>query len=82
MQQPTKTQIFKKINLILDGKGSREEVCEWAFSYLSKDNIIAVSDIDAWHFLVAISNIDEMVAPDTYLYSIEDIKVIMKEYVS
>lgn len=80
MQQPTKIQIVEKVSLILSGKNTREEVCEWASNYIRNDDIIELNDIEAWHFLVAISKIDEMIFPDIYLYSIDDIKEIMKEH--
>lgn len=80
MLQPTKDQILEKVRLALAGKITREEVGEWALTYIVNDNFIEVNDIEAWHFLVAVSMIDEMTAPGIYLYNSDDIKDIIEVY--
>ena len=51
--------------------------------YLSQKQVmgdIDIDDIEAWDYLVDISMIDEMIYPNIYLYSIEDIRDIIKKY--
>lgn len=81
MEQPTKKEITKKVQLALEGKLAREDVYEWAWNYIKNDDCIDVKDLDAWHYLVAISDIDETVEPGKYLFSEEDICNIMNEYI-
>lgn len=81
MKQPTREEITQKIQLVLNEKITRESVYEWAQNYIRNDDIIELEDIDAWHYLIAISNIDEMIAPNNYLFDKEDIQNIMKEYI-
>ncbi len=81
MKQPTREEITQKIQLVLNEKITRESVYEWAQNYIRNDDIIELEDIDAWYYLIAISNIDEMIAPNDYLFDKEDIQNIMKEYI-
>lgn len=80
MKQPTTEEITKKIKNIMDESISREEVCEWAINYIRNDDQIEIVDVKAWHYLVEISNMDEMIKPDIYLFNEEDIRNIMKKY--
>lgn len=80
MKQPTKEEISKNIDLVLKNYVSREEICEWAINYIRQEDQVDIDDMGAWHFLVAISNIDEMIAPDIYLFGKEDIQIIVKKY--
>lgn len=81
MMQPSKKMITEKVNLVLNKTISRETLCTWATDYIRNDNIVDVNDIDAWHYLVDISSIDEMIAPGEYLFSDLDIKYIMDQYI-
>ena len=81
MKQPTRDEITKKINMVLEGSITRESVYDWATGYISNDEEINIDDLEAWHYLVAISNIDEMISPNEYLYSEEDIRAIVNEYI-
>lgn len=81
MEQPTKEEITKKVQLVLEGKLKREDVYEWAWTYIRNDDNINIVDIDAWHYLMAISGIDEMIASGVYLFDEEDIRNIMREYI-
>lgn len=81
MKQPTKYEITKKINLVLEKNISREDVGEWAINLIRNDKNIYIEDIDAWHYLVAISNIDEMIEPGKYLFSEEDIRDMVRVYI-
>lgn len=77
MNQPTKQAITQKLEAMFSGTLVREAVCDWARTYIANDAEIAVRDIAAWHYLVAISGIDEQVSPGQYLFSEEDIRSIM-----
>ncbi len=68
IKQPTKQCIDKKIKQVLHGTCTREAVCAWAMAYIMYDDCIQIDDVRAWHYLVAISNIDEQIAPNTYLF--------------
>ena len=80
MEQPTKKIIVEKLELLFDGKMTREEICEWSMDFIRNDNEVLVTDIEAWHYLVAISKIDEMITPNEYLFSGADIRAIMNQY--
>ena len=81
MFQPTKNEITQKVNLVFEGKLTREDVNEWAWTYIINEDTIDIVDIDAWHYLMAISDIDEMIPPGVYLFDEEDIRNIMREYI-
>lgn len=80
MKQPTIEEITKKIIKVLDESISREEVSEWAIDYIRNDDKVEIDDIKAWHYLVEISNIDEMIEPDVFLFDEKDIRNIMEKY--
>lgn len=80
MKQPTIEEITKKIVKVLDESISREEVSEWAIDYIRNDDKVEIDDIKAWHYLVEISNIDEMIEPDVFLFDEKDIRNIMEKY--
>ena len=80
MKQPNKNEITNRIYEVLTGKVSRENVSEWAMRYIRNDSEIEIEDVEAWHYLVAISNIDEMISLDEYLYNDDDIMHIIEAY--
>ena len=80
MKQPTIEEITKKRVKVLDGSISREEVSEWAIDFIRNDDNVEIDDIKSWHYLVEISNIDEMIEPDVYLFDNKDIRNILKKY--
>lgn len=79
MKQPARSEIDGKLKQCLRGSITREDVSEWALCFIRNDSEFIVDDVEAWHYLVAISNIDEMVYPGKYLYSMDDIKKLMKK---
>lgn len=81
MNQPTKETITQKINMVLDGSMTREAICIWAADYIRNDEHISINDLEAWHYLVAISNIDEMLEPNEYLFHENDIRSIVAKYI-
>lgn len=80
MKQPTKQEITKKINDVIIGRISREDVSEWAMEYIRNDGDVYIEDLNSWHYLVAISKIDEMLSPNEYLYDDSDIAKLIEEY--
>lgn len=81
MKQPTREEITQKINMVLDGSITRESVCKWAVDYIRNDDQICIDDLEAWHYLVEISDIDEMIGPNDYLFNEDDIQEIVKKYI-
>lgn len=79
MIQPKKEEITNKLKKIINKKMTREEVARWAFTFIENDEYIEVTDIEAWHYLVRVSGISEMIAPEQYFYSIEDIEDLIEE---
>ncbi|NLK96355.1 MAG: DNA-binding protein [Clostridiales bacterium] len=74
MIQPKRDEITNKLKKIINNEITREEVGRWALEFIRNDDTVEVKDIEAWHYLVSVSSIDEMIAPNEYLYSIEDIE--------
>lgn len=81
MNQPTREEITQKLKLVLDGKLTREAICIWAVGYIRNDEQVCINDLGAWHYLVAISNIDEKIGPDDYLFQEDDIWAIVQKYI-
>lgn len=79
MIQPKRNEITNKLKKVIDNEITREEVGSWALEFIRNDDNVEVKDIKAWHYLVLVSSIDEMIAPDEYLYSIEDIEGWIEE---
>ena len=79
MIQPKTDEITNKLKKIIDNEITREDVGRWALEFIRNDDDVEVEDIKTWHYLVAVSSIDEMIAPDEYLYSIEDIECWIEE---
>lgn len=80
LKQPTKQEITNKLNDVIMGRISREDVSKWAMEYIRNDGDVYIEDVDSWHYLVAVSNIDEMLSPNEYLYSECDIINLIEEY--
>ena len=74
MLMPTKDEIKEKLELLLKKDISREEISDWAGSYITNDEIIQNFNDLLWDYIVEISFIGEMIAPNTYLY--DDDKVL------
>ena len=73
MKQPTRAEITQRIDMVLNDSLLREELCEWAVNYIRNDDQVDIEDPGAWHYLMEISNIDEMVEPGVFLFDKEDI---------
>lgn len=79
MTQPKIDEITNKLKGIVDHEMTREEVGQWALEFIANDDNVEINDIKAWRYLVTVSSVDEMTAPDEYLYSIDDIKEWIEE---
>lgn len=79
MIQPTIEEINNKLKKVIDNEITRVEVGNWALDFILNDDNVEIRNIKAWHYLVSISSIDEMITSNEYLYSIEDIKKWIKE---
>ncbi|WP_071461328.1 DNA-binding protein [Bacillus massilinigeriensis] len=79
MGQPTKEEIINKLNMILQGKLSREDVADWASEYVMQDEPNIVDDI-VWDFLQVVSGVDLKDSPEEYLHVEQDIKDWIKKY--
>lgn len=80
LKQPTKQEITSKLNDVIMGQISREDVSKWAMEYIRNDGNVYIEDLNLWHYLVAISKIDEMLSPNEYLYDECDISKFIEEY--
>lgn len=80
MMQPTIDEITNQCKKVIAQKITREEVGTWALAFILNEDNVEIHDIKAWHYLVSVSGIDEMIAPHVYLYSIEDIESWINQY--
>jgi hypothetical protein len=71
--QPTVESLIKKLQLVLDGKLSRETVADWALTFVMDDEP-NIEDEVIWELLQIISGIDIKESPAEYLHAEEDIK--------
>ncbi|HZH62196.1 MAG TPA: DNA-binding protein [Metabacillus sp.] len=72
MRQPIKEEIISKLELILQGTISREEVADWASEYVMQDEP-NISDETVWELLQIVSGIDLKDSSDEYLHVEQDI---------
>lgn len=72
MNQPDVSAIIVKLRLVLNGDLSREEVSDWASSYVMADSP-TIDDEMVWDLLKIVSGIDLLDSPMSYLYSEKDI---------
>lgn len=82
MKQPSKIEITEKIKDAIAGKTTRESVGDWVRFFVNHDEDIDITDLDAWHYLVAIGCIDLGIAPNEYLYSDDDLMDIANKYIT
>lgn len=80
MLQPTTNEITHRLQKLLKHELTREEVSDWAFAFIEHDDSIEVEHLSAWHYLVTVSAAAEKIAPNKYLYSMEDIQGWIEEY--
>jgi hypothetical protein len=73
MNQPTVSEVIERLNSVLNGELTREEVSEWASYYVMADDS-TIDDEIVWDLLKIISGIDILDSPTSYFYNEEDIK--------
>lgn len=81
MSQPTIEEIVKKLNMIFEGKLSREEVSDWASEYVMQDEP-CIEDETVWEFLQVVSGVDIKDSPEEYLHVEQDLEDWIKKYSS
>lgn len=78
MEQPTVSEIIKRLKLVLISEMTREEVSDWATSYVMADHP-NIDDENVWDLLILLSGIDILDSPTTYLHNEEDINDWIKQ---
>ncbi|MEY9979216.1 DNA-binding protein [Lysinibacillus sp. RC79] len=78
MNQPTGSEIIKRLKLVLNGEMTREEVSDWASFYVIADNP-NIDDENVWKLLILLSGIDILDSATTYLHNDEDINDWIKQ---
>ncbi|WP_163539240.1 DNA-binding protein [Gracilibacillus sp. YIM 98692] len=73
MNEPNMKEVIEMLEKVLSGDLKREEISEWAESYVMADEP-KVDDKNVWEMLQIISGIDILDSPKTYLHNEEDIK--------
>ena len=79
MNEPTLIEIIDKLRLVLANELSREELYDWAATFVMADDPI-INDEEVWEALIIISNIDAVESPTSYLYKEEDLKSWIKQF--
>ena len=50
MKQPTISEITKQIQRYINGELSRENVSDWAYTYIKNDKLIEQIDSKSWDY--------------------------------
>lgn len=79
MGKPTKEEIIDKLNKILQGTLSREDVADWASEYVMQDEP-NITDETVWEFLKVVSGVDIKDSPEEYLHAEQDLEDWIKKY--
>ncbi|ATO27085.1 DNA-binding protein [Bacillus atrophaeus] len=79
MAEPKLIECINKMKKLLIGKTTREEVAEWAGTYVYADDP-EIEDDRVWDMLILLSGIDLKDSPETYLHSTDDINDWIKQY--
>ncbi|MCA1057547.1 DNA-binding protein [Rossellomorea aquimaris] len=79
MDEPTLIEIINRLRLVLANEISREELYDWAATFVMADDPI-INDEEVWEALIIISNIDALESPTSYLYKEEDLKSWIKQF--
>ncbi|MEO2076626.1 MAG: hypothetical protein ABGX20_14750 [Bacillus sp. (in: firmicutes)] len=72
MEQPTLREIIDRLQAVLDGQLTREEVADWASRYVMADDL-TIHDEIVWDFIQILSGIDLLDSPTSYLHDEGDI---------
>ena len=80
MYPPTYKQISEKLMQVVMQIISREQFQDWADIYILNDDSFEVIDHICWNYLVHASVMCETDYVGNYIYTILDIKDLIKEY--
>lgn len=72
MTEPKLIECINKIKIVLNGQTTREEVSDWAGTYVYADDP-EVEDDRVWDMLILLIGIDLKYYPETYFHSTDDI---------
>ncbi|WP_250623579.1 DNA-binding protein [Bacillus subtilis] len=72
-------ECINKIKSVLNGQTTREEVSDWAGTYVYAYDP-EVEDDRVWSMLILLSGIDLKDSPETYLHSTDDLNDWIKQY--
>ena len=79
MQLLTNADIVEQARLFFQGTATREKLASWARNIIDQsENGSLTVDEDAWELLTYLVLIDEMVPPNRYLYTEEEIGAELK----
>ncbi len=79
--QPKMLTIIEKLNGILKGEISRDDVASWSLQFINDDDM-RIDDLKAWELLTLVGSVDLYDSPETYLYEDDDISKWILEYSS
>ncbi len=79
LSEPKLIECINKIKSVLNGQTTREEVSDWAGTYVYADDSEAADD-RVWDMLILLSGIDLKDSPETYLHSTDDLNDWIKQY--
>ncbi|AOC56040.1 MULTISPECIES: DNA-binding protein [Bacillus] len=79
MVEPEMIDCINKIQKVLNGTMTREEVSDWAEIYVSADDP-EVDDEKVWDMLILLSGIDLKDAPNSYFHTEEDLEEWIRKY--
>ncbi|WP_411810279.1 DNA-binding protein [Bacillus atrophaeus] len=79
LAEPKLIECINKIKIVLNGQTTREEVSDWAGTYVYADDP-EVEDDRVWDMLILLSGIDLKDSPETYLHSTDDLNDWIKQY--
>ncbi|MDN0191733.1 DNA-binding protein [Bacillus stercoris] len=77
--EPNLLECTNKIKSVLTGQTTREEVSDWAGTYVYADEPEGEDD-RVWDMLILLSGIDLKDSPETYLHSTDDLNDWIKQY--
>ncbi|MCY8029021.1 hypothetical protein MOB47_05870 [Bacillus inaquosorum] len=79
LSEPNLIECINKIKSVLNGQTTREEVSDWAGTYVYADDP-EVEDDRVWDMLILLSGIDLKDSPENFLHSTDDLNDWLKQY--
>lgn len=71
--QPKMLIIIEKLNGILNGEISRDDVSSWSLQFIDDDDM-RIDDLKVWELLKLVGSVDLYDSPESYLYMDDDIR--------